>query len=752
MRKALIRVARVVVVWAGLAALGSAQSDQTPDLVSALETTGASFVQNALGFTGKGVRIAIIDTGVDYHHPDLGGCFGPGCKVVGGYDFVGDEYTGSASTPMPDPDPDDCNGHGTHVAGIAAANAASPSGVTGVAPDAEILAYRVFGCDGSGSTDIIVAAMERAVAEGADVVNMSLGTDLSWTNTLHALAAAQLLDTGVVIVASIGNSGAIGTYAAGAPGIGADVIGVASYENEEITLPVFTVSPDDTPAGYQRANGAPAPPTGGTFPIARTGTPTSTADACEPLPPGSLSGMVALVRRGTCGFYNKARNAELAGAVAVVLYNNAAGRLIPTVAPPTPSDPAVTIPVVLVSAAEGELIDSRLAAGPVSITWTDTYGTFPNAPLGGLLASTSSYGPPPDLSLKPDIGAPGGNIRSTWPLDLGAYNIISGTSMASPHVAGAAALLLEARPGISRQELKTRLMNSADPRPWSGNPTLGLLDVVHRQGAGMLDVSGAAQATTLVTPDSLALGEIESGSAVRTLTIRNVGPEGVTYTLSHIAGLATRGTFPVAGGLSFFNAPATVVFSAGSITVPAGGTGTVEVTITPLASLPNTSLFGGYLVLTSSTGGASYSVPFTGLKGDYQSIPVLTTSPLLGRFDGSTCVTSEVEPVYTMAANDQPCIVAHFDHPSSRALLYLTAVDGKLLARAIEFNYARRNQTATGEYVFIWDGVGYRGSGPYVAPNGDYKLQLQILKALGSPDEEAHTEKWTSPTITIARP
>ena len=123
---------------------------------------------------------------------------------------------------------------------------------------------------------------------------------------------------------------------------------------------------------------------------------------------------------------------------------------------------------MIASAAEGQLVDSRLAAGPVSITWTDTYGTFSNAPVGGFLASTSSYGPPPDLSLKPDIGAPGGNIRSTWPLDLGAYNILSGTSMASPHVAGAAALLLEALPGISRQEIKTRLMNSADRGPGLG--------------------------------------------------------------------------------------------------------------------------------------------------------------------------------------------------------------------------------------------------------------------------------------------
>ena len=470
------------------------------------------------------------------------------------------------------------------------------------------------------------------------------------------------------------------------------------------------------------------------------------------LPTGSLAGRVALVRRGGCDFYIKARNAQDAGAVAMVLYNNAPGRLTPTVAPP-PMQPPITIPVVFVTADEGVLIDTRLSLGPVSLTWTEIIAPVPNTPGGGFLTATSSYGPPPDLSFKPDIGAPGGNIRSTWPLDLGAYNTISGTSMASPHVAGAAALLFEALPGITPREVKTRLLNSADPRLWSGNPGLGLLDLVHRQGAGMLDVAGAVLATTLVTPDSLALGEVESGQAVRTLTVSNIGPEAVTYTLSHVAGLATRGTYPVPGGLAFVDAPATVAFSAPSITVPTGGQGTVEVAITPPVSLPDTGLFGGYLVLTPSTGGPPYRVPFTALKGDYQSIPVLTLAPQLGKFNGAACVTTGFSPVYTMAANDQPCVLVHFDHPANRLLIYLTAADGTtLLARAGEGNYWTRHPTPTGVSAFLWNGVGFRGSGPYVAPNGDYRLQLHVLKALGDLANPAHTEKWTSPTITIARP
>jgi len=168
--------------------------------------------------------------------------------------------------------------------------------------------------------------------------------------------------------------------------------------------------------------------------MARTGTATSTADACTPLSPGSLSGKVALIRRGTCSFYLKSRNAQLAGAVAVILYNNVSGRLGATVA----GNPPIAIPVGGISDTEGVLINNRLAAGSVTMTWTNQLFPFPNA-TGGLISSFSSFGLSPDLALKPDIGAPGGFIRSTFPLALGGYAILSGTSMASPHVAGGGA-------------------------------------------------------------------------------------------------------------------------------------------------------------------------------------------------------------------------------------------------------------------------------------------------------------------------
>ncbi|MDH3308278.1 MAG: S8 family serine peptidase, partial [Acidimicrobiia bacterium] len=480
----------------------------SPELATAIVMTGADIAQNELGLTGAGVKVAVMDTGIDYDHPDLGGCFGPGCRVAVGYDFVGDDYNaddtdpGYNPIPSPDPDPDDCQGHGTHVSGIVGADGT----VVGVAPGVTFGAYRVFGCEGSTTADIMISAMERALADDMDILNMSIGSAFTWPQYPTAVASNLLVDAGMVVVASIGNSGASGAYSAGAPGLGEKVIGVASFDNTNVELSTFTITPDDAPIGFGVAAAAPLPPTSGTWPMARTGSVTTPDDACSPLPADSLAGHVALVRRGSCTFHSKALNAMNAGAVAVVLYNNVGGRFSPTVA----GTPAITIPVVAISDAEGALIDGRLDLGPVDMTWTEESGVFQN-PTAGLMSSFSSYGLAPDLSFKPDIGAPGGLIKSTYPVELGAFTTISGTSMASPHVAGAAALLLEARPGTPAELVRDIFQNSADPAAWSLNSGIGLMEPAHRQGAGMIDIDDAILQPSIITPGKIALGESEAG-------------------------------------------------------------------------------------------------------------------------------------------------------------------------------------------------------------------------------------------------
>lgn len=748
--------------------------DQTttsaPDLASAIQMTGADIAQNTLGLTGKGVKVGIIDTGIDIDHPAFGGNGTnhstpfPTARVITGYDFVGDAYdaagTGAALIPHPDDNPDDCAGHGTHVAGIVGANG---GGIKGVAPEVSFGAYRVFGCSGSTGDDVLLAAYERAYADGMQVINQSLGGSREWPESPIAQASTRLVNKGVVMVASIGNSGPGGNpadalFAAGAPGVGDKVIGVASYDNIQVTLPAFTAN--GTPFGYTQASGAPAAPKSGSLPMSRTGTPAITNDGCTgPLPP-AVAGTAVLIRRGTCSFYQKAFNAQSAGASAVVLYNNTSGFVTPTVA----GSPAITIPVVMVTAAQGSALNGLIAAGPTTLMWTSTHSSVPS-PTGGLISSFSSFGLTAELGLKPNLGAPGGNIYSTYPLELGGAASLSGTSMSSPHVAGAAALILQALPNTPSNAMQGLLQNSAKPKNWSLSPSLGLLDHTHRQGAGLIDIPAAVLATTSVTPSQLSLGESQGGPKTVTLLVSNKSTSAVTYDLSNVNAVATGpnttsgANYAVSG---FFAAATGAAFSAPSVTVPPGGSASFSVTLTADASLPDRSIYGGYIVLTPQGGGATYRVPYAGLKGDYQSTVVLTPTangfPWLAQLSGSSFLKRPTGATYTLANGDFPYILLHLDHLSRRLRLEVNdAVTGKAWNKFADEQYLTRGATPNSFSAWGWDGTTFTGQGKNgsqwnTVPNGQYTIKLSVLKALGDESNPADWETWTSPVVTIARP
>lgn len=736
------------------------------DMIAAINLTGAAAAQ-AAGYTGKGIKVGIIDTGVDIDHPAFGGGGTPGgdsfptARIVAGHDFVGDDYnsggTPEQQVPVPDPNPDDCNGHGTHVAGIVGGNG---GGITGVAPDVTFGAYRVFGCAGSSSADVIVAALERAYADGMQIINQSLGAARQWPQYPTAQATSRLAAKGVVMVASIGNNGPGGSspdaqFAAGAPGIGENVIGVASYDNAQ---QAFTVA--ELPYGFNAATGSATAPTTGSLPMSRTGTPASVDDACAALPAGSLAGAAVLVRRGTCSFYIKAINAQNAGAAAVVLYNNAAGALNPTVA----GTPAITIPVVAITAAQGATLDGLIASGPTTLNWTAEYVDWPYG-TGGLISGFSSFGLTADLSLKPNIGAPGGGILSAYPLEAGATAVLSGTSMSAPHVAGGVALIMEAGGPLAGSSLMARrLQNSAEPKYWSGNPALGFLDHTHRQGAGMLDIMGTINARTLITPSQLSVGESESGP--KTFNIK-VGYDGklrnVTYDISHESALATGpntqtgASYNVSG---VFHAPATVSFSVPSVTVPRQRSATFDVTIDANPALPDRSIYGGYIVLTPRDGGEAYRIPYAGFKGDYQSTQVLTPTangfPWLAQLVGTTYFNRNATgATYTMVGDDIPFFLMHLDHLSRRIKLEaFDAVTGKTWYTVSDDEFVTRSSTPGGFFAFVWDGTTFfrKGRDLQTVPNGQYVVRVSVLKALGDESNPAHWETWTSSVITIARP
>ena len=770
------------------------------DLKNAVGLTGADIAHNELGLTGAGVTIAIMDSGVDYTLPELGGCFGPSCKVRGGLDLVGDDYNVTAgpafdATPHPDADPAPCDpnfadrqevlgagtsdaGHGTHVAGIAAADGHGAGQVVGVAPGADVLAYRVFGCNGSTDTDVMIHAMELALADHADVLNMSIGSAFgNWPESPEAVASDNLVDAGMVVVASIGNSGANGgqLWSAGAPGVAHRVIGVASFDNRKATLPSFTVG--GTSYGYNRASGSLATvPQSGNGEIVFTGTPTTTNDGCNAFAPSSLAGKIAFVRRGTCGFYNKALNAQHAGAVAVVLYNNAAGALNPTVAPvPTGAEP-VMIPVAAITATDAAAIFAGRAANH-ALTWTNQTIETPLA-TAGTISDFSSFGTDAELQLKPDIGGPGGQIYSTWPhQQFGGHNSISGTSMAAPHIAGLAALVLQAKnKNITPARVQTLLMNTALPKGLNVAPTAGL-EPTWRQGAGLAQIVPAVQTAAWVSPSKFSLGEGNGGS--QQLTITNGGSTPLTYDLSQVSTIGT-GPSTTSGAVYPFNfsylagVSNTATFSSPSVTVAPGSS--VDVTVDIAAGAwRDRSLYGGFVVLTPRGGGDTLRVPYVGFKGDYQSLPVLTSAscglPAVFKVNAAasdTCLGGGIQRLgaagasFTFQGSDIPILLYHLNHQVRRLNIRVYKADGSpvhpVFNYASQLDYLPRNSAAATFFEFDWDGTrsqdngGGNGDHRKVVPNGTYVLKLSVLKALGNASNPADWETFTTPPITLARP
>lgn len=783
-RAALARVAGVKAMYPVELIQGPTPEQQEQirgDLATAIAMTGAKTAQDTLGLTGAGIKVGIVDTGIDIDHPAFGGNGVPGgnafptARVAYGYDFVGDNYdaggAGAQLVPVPDNNPDDCAGHGTHVAGIVGANG---GGLKGVAPGVTLGAYRVFGCVGSSSADVILAALERAYADGMQIINQSLGAARQWPQYPTAQASSRLVDKGVVMVASIGNNGPGGSspdalFAAGAPGVGEKVIGVASFDNTHVRQLAFSVTPGGQLVGYNQASGSPTAPTSGTFLLAKTGTPTTTDDGCIPAQfAGFPAGSVALIRRGTCTFNVKAINAQNAGAVGVIIYNNVAGAAQNiTVAGP----PNVAIPVVSITAADGVTLANTPGA---SITWTGQVVSTPN-PTGNLISGFSSFGLAADLTLKPNIGSPGGLIYSAYPLEEGGYATLSGTSMSAPHVAGGVALIKQARPEITASQMMARIQNTADPKNWSGSPGLGLLDHVHRQGAGMLDIVATVQSTTLIEPSQIALGESEAGPKTVRITVSNGAPGAVTYDLSNVGAISTgpnttcgASTCPATFGVSgFYTGFASVAFSAPTITVPGRGRASFDVTIEANPGLPDRAIYGGYLTLTPQGGGETLRVPYAGLKGDYQSTQILTPTPngfpWLAQVVGGFYNKCDPACTYTMAGDDIPFFLIHLDH-HARTMEFSVrkASDGKpvhpVFSKTDVFEFVGRNSAPGSFFAFTWDGTRMHDNGKgtpdhrKVVPNGSYVIDLRVLKPLGDASNPAHWETWTSPTITIARP
>ena len=426
------------------------------------------------GIDGSGIKVAVIDTGVDFKHPDLFG-WGTDGKVVGGYNFIEE-----GQPPM------DTNGHGTQVAGVIAADGQ----ISGVAPKAKILAYKVSENGEGVSSELIVRAIEKAIEDDADIINISLGVNK--TNDKIDRAVDEALEKGILVVTAAGNDGPR-LQTIGSPGENQGAITVgATYNNLtsslvatlEVNKKPFTVIPM---VGSTKLEN----PIIGKIIFAGYGKMKDFEDL-------NVRDAIVIVERGSdvegqlLYFSIKENNAANAGAKALIVYNNIPGIFLGELNHEfTAPGYSPQIPVVSIDRADGlEIIESIKNENNASMH------LFYNP---DFVAYFSSRGPVSPFYIKPEIVAPGAYINTTQ--NNAGYNFTSGTSFAAPHVSGAAALLLQKNPQLNSHEIKSLLLTTAEPVSDAQGKEFSLNDA----GSGRLDIGKAYGAKLIIIPPNFVV-------------------------------------------------------------------------------------------------------------------------------------------------------------------------------------------------------------------------------------------------------
>ncbi|MFE4798763.1 S8 family serine peptidase [Streptomyces sp. NPDC056708] len=717
------------------------------EIVTVTGLTGVAEAHRA-GHTGKGVTVGIIDSGIAYDHPALGGGGFPNAKVTGGWDFADEDADPYDSSTGP------ATGHGTHVAGIIAGD--GPQTV-GVAPDATLRAYRVFGEKNQPTDELVIAALEKAVEDGVDIVNLSLGNP-NGARSSNALARAvdRVSHAGVTATVAIGN-GYAGPFRAASPAVADEAIAVGSTHSERYGYLAFRFADGtDTPIPYLNITRAPSTPADGSLSVVK-GTPT-----CDALPEGSLTGKAVLFT-GTLGLPCKPMDAirrfEAAGAEATVYYTTSGDQLPGAIFCCEQSG----IPGVVIS----ETAAKRILAAPsgTALTWGAYAGISYGPDQAGLMDASSSWGPGNEQEFKPDLAAPGGSILSTLPRHLGWYGVESGTSMAAPHVAGIVALMLAEHPGLKPGEVRGILQNTADPVAFTGDHTRGAQPVA-QQGAGRVNALGALAAAdrtaATATPSELPLGDTEGRESVRRITVHNPAGHPVTYTAGHTAAISAQP--PYTSEWVAADAGARADFSAhGRITVPAHGSRSFTVRLREPHGVPQGTLYGGWIELTPAGADTpEVRVPYQGVAGDLDAVsavnPTFTRinttldNPALrpGYFSFGKSLPVTVDLSNESTADDSAWLMLSHDFPLLERMR-VQAVDahGKVVATPYDVSWLTRNSGAgTGVDFYGWDAKLADGS---PAPAGTYTLRFVFDKAGGDKDHAAPREIWNSPAVTVVR-
>ncbi|MCC6588980.1 MAG: S8 family serine peptidase [Bryobacterales bacterium] len=582
---------------------------------------------------GAGVKIAIIDTGVDAGHPALQdsslampGAF-PRTNQETDLAFTSSKVIVARSyvSLLPARDPDrsarDRVGHGTALATVAAGMPATGplATITGVAPKAYIGSYKVFGTPGfndNASDDAIIKAIDDAVADGMDVINLSLGSDLAprFNEDLDVQAVERATKAGVVVVAAAGNAGPDYTSIA-SPSTAPSAIAVGATTNDRTFSAAVELVGWTSFRGM--VGGSTEPSVTVTGPVANVSDLDTTGLACSALPGGSLQGRIAVILRGSCTFETKLLNAQRAGAVGAVVHAAADA--------PSPISMAVgsaAIPAQMVSYDDGMAIKARVSAQS-DLVAVLRFALSSVAMVPNRLAQFSGAGPNVDNGIKPDIMAVGSSIyvgaQSYDPngdmYDASGFVLVNGTSFSSPVVAGAVALIKAARPGLTADQYRSLVINSAGAVASANDTPVA----IQKSGAGLLDVSAALRTSIAAAPVSIGFGA--GGTSLdtsRTLTITNISDKAESYS---IAASPRAGT-------------AAPVASASFLELQPGASADIALTWSASGLAPGT--YEGFVTIVSNVSGSQANVPYwyAAAGGQAAKIRVLSSPTTIGRRNG----------------------------------------------------------------------------------------------------------------------
>ena len=524
---------------------------------------------------GAGVKIAIVDSGIDTQHPCFDDAGYASQAQLGDRRFTNNKVIAAKvfnnNIPQQGFTPEAIDSHGTHVAGTAGCNHATPATVdgvdipydmSGVAPRALLGNYNVFpGTTGSARSEDIVNALETAYADGFDIANMSLGGGANGIQDLLTIAVDNLDEANMVVAVAAGNSGP-GHFTIESPGSAARALTAGSSSVPHFVGAPVTVSGSTHGAASGEFEVVEADLTAALGVV--TGTTNGLSDACAALNV-NLSGAIALISRGVCTFSQKIRNAQNAGAIAVLVANNQQGDPTAMASDGTPNQP--TVPAYMVSLGTGQAI---LGEDGEQTTISESLAYFSTTNVD-IMSGTSGQGPTDvDFRVKPDVVAPGVNVLSSIPVSFcegdPCFAFFQGTSMATPHLAGSAAIVRQIYPQLDASAVRSLIVNTADQGVLKTFDTGAIVTDPQVGGTGRENLLSAVNGRVILDPVSVSFGTVPSGSGqTRTVNVEvtNLGAPA-TFTLSIGAG---------GGGVSFAVSPA-------SLALGSGATGTATVTMT----------------------------------------------------------------------------------------------------------------------------------------------------------------------------